>query len=146
MRNEVSRQKTNLLKDYIERHCADEHAVQAVIALGRLARGLATPESDIDAIVFLDPWDPYAVPAGFVWLPADFQTHLKQALASGTLDKASFDLRTGALRLLMLQVRERGIYQEDPVGEAFIRGYDEPGRTWNLREWKKLYDQISDRP
>ena len=55
------------LMTYIEREVEPEPAVQAVVAVGSVATGLARPDSDIDAIVFLDPFDAYAVPAEFCW-------------------------------------------------------------------------------
>jgi hypothetical protein len=51
------------------------HAVQAVIAVGSIASGLARPGSDIDAVLFLDPFDPYIVPAEFLWDPRDGTFH-----------------------------------------------------------------------
>jgi hypothetical protein len=36
-----------------------------------IATGLARPDSDIDAIIFLDPFDWYIVPAEFKWRPSD---------------------------------------------------------------------------
>lgn len=293
---DASTRKLAQLEDYIRRHCLPEPAVQCVVAIGSTARGLAAEDSDIDAIVFLAPYDLYAVPAEFVWLPepdtihrifsaeaklpeavqldftrldlsdwrspgftwpqercaelaegkllydrdgyveplirkrtrytdsvqaqllddavtwmdqhlaegtpehnveryglltahdrltaagdylvqslfavnrkwlpwrnrrievllqlpwlpADFPEHFTQTLATGSLDRESFDNRVNALRLLMVSVliraRELGIYGDDPISEAFIRGHDEPGRAWNLKEWKWKHDQISERP
>jgi hypothetical protein len=56
---------------FIERELAPHRAVQAVIGVGSIATGLARPDSDIDAVLFLDPFDPYLVPAEFIWLPSD---------------------------------------------------------------------------
>ncbi len=67
--------KRQRLKQFIEIELAPEPAVQAVIGVGSIASGLARPDSDIDAIVFLDPFDPYIVPAEFVWHPADRTFH-----------------------------------------------------------------------
>jgi len=60
---------------FIERVLAPEPAVRAVIGIGSIATGLARLDSDIDAILFLDPFDPYIVPAEFVWRPADGSFH-----------------------------------------------------------------------
>ena len=294
--NEISERKLKQLEDYVRRHCVPEPAVQAVIAIGSAASGEAGADSDIDAIVFLDPYDLYAVPAEFAWrpdadsihsifsveaksadavqldftrfdlsewrsvgfawpeercadlaagklvfdrqgyveplirkrtrysesiqrakldeavtwmdqhleegtpennwvrfgaltahdqlsaagdylaqalfaingvwlpwrnrrmaallalpwLPDDFSKHFGLTVATGTLDRASFDIRVNELRLLMVSVliraRELGIYCDDPISEAFIRGHDEPGRGWNLKDWKRKHDQISERP
>ncbi len=55
----------------IERVLAPAPAVQAVLAVGSVASGLARPDSDIDAIVWLAPYDPYIIPAEFIWRPSD---------------------------------------------------------------------------
>jgi hypothetical protein len=49
--------------------------VQAVIGIGSIASGLAQSDSDIDAIIFLDPLDWYIVPAEFIWRPSDSSFH-----------------------------------------------------------------------
>jgi Nucleotidyltransferase domain len=68
-------QKRQELMNYIELELAPEPAVQAVIGIGSVASGLARPDSDIDAIVFLDPFDAYIIPAEFVWLPSHKSFH-----------------------------------------------------------------------
>jgi hypothetical protein len=60
---------------FIERELVPEPAVQAVIGIGSIASGLARPDSDIDAIIFLDPFDWYIVPAEFKWWPSDNSFH-----------------------------------------------------------------------
>ena len=67
--------KRQQLMAFIERVLAPEPAVQAVIAVGSVASGLARPDSDIDAIVFLDPFDWYIVPAESYWCPSDGSFH-----------------------------------------------------------------------
>ncbi len=57
--------------NFIEIELAREPAVQAVIGIGSIASGLARADSDIDAVVFLDPFDAYIIPAEFVWHPSD---------------------------------------------------------------------------
>ncbi len=68
-------QKRQVLMNFIEIELAPEPAVQAVIGVGSIASGLARADSDIDAIVFLDPFDEYIIPAEFVWRPADRSFH-----------------------------------------------------------------------
>ncbi len=60
---------------FIERVLVPEPAVQAVIAVGSVASGLARVDSDIDAIVFLDPFDGHIVPAECCWCPSDGSFH-----------------------------------------------------------------------
>jgi GNAT superfamily N-acetyltransferase len=91
-------QKRQDLLTFIERELASEAAVQAVIGIGSIATGLARPDSDIDAIVFLDPFDPYIVPAEFQWRPSDgsfhsiFSQEARLEAESIQFDLARFDL------------------------------------------------------
>ena len=68
-------QKRRDLTAFVQRVLAPEPAVQAVIAIGSVATGRARPDSDIDAFLFLDPYDEYIVPAEFKWCPADGSFH-----------------------------------------------------------------------
>ena len=90
-------QKQQDLMVFIERKLAPDPAVQAVIAIGSIASGLARPDSDIDAIIFLDPFDWYIVPAEFKWCPDDdsFHSIFSQSYESGQwmqFDFTRFDL------------------------------------------------------
>lgn len=88
-------QKRQDLKDFIARKLVSESAVQAVIGIGSIASGLARPDSDIDAIVFLDPFDLYAVPAESKWYPSDGSFHSIMETATEKcmqFDFARFDL------------------------------------------------------
>jgi len=67
--------KRRELMTFVERELVPEPAVQAVMGIGSVATGLARPDSDIDAIVFLDPFDWYIVPAEFAWRPSDNTFH-----------------------------------------------------------------------
>lgn len=66
----TQRKRQDLLR-FIERVLAPAPAVQAVLAVGSVASGLARPDSDIDAVVWIDPYDPYIAPAEFIWRPSD---------------------------------------------------------------------------
>jgi hypothetical protein len=59
------------LESFIACVLAPEQAVQAVVGIGSIATGLARPDSDIDAVLFLDPYDPYIAPAESIWRPSD---------------------------------------------------------------------------
>ena len=63
--------KRAALQALIERVLAPEPDVQAVLAVGSVATGRARADSDIDAVVWLDPFDPHIAPAEFIWRPAD---------------------------------------------------------------------------
>jgi hypothetical protein len=75
MITQATLQKRQELLDFIKKELAPDPAVQAVIGIGSIASGLARPDSDIDAIVFLDPYDAYIIPAEFIWLPSDRSFH-----------------------------------------------------------------------
>ncbi|MCB8978856.1 MAG: nucleotidyltransferase domain-containing protein [Ardenticatenaceae bacterium] len=60
---------------FMERVLLPETAVQAVIGIGSIATGRMRPDSDIDIILFLDPYDLYIVPAEAYWLAADDSFH-----------------------------------------------------------------------
>jgi hypothetical protein len=60
---------------FMERVLLPETAVQAVIGVGSIATGRMRPDSDIDIVLFLDPFDLYIVPAEAIWLAADDSFH-----------------------------------------------------------------------
>ena len=80
-------QKRRDLTAFVQRVLAPEPAVQAVIAVGSVVIGRARPDSDIDVILFLDPYDAYIVPAEFIWCPADgsFHSIFEDVKAEGVL-------------------------------------------------------------
>lgn len=51
---------------------------------------------------------------------------------------------------LLARFQADNLYGEDPIDEAFIRGAEEPGRTWNMREWmaehRRRYPPVSPAP
>lgn len=57
--------------EFIQQVLAPETAVRGVVGIGSLASGHMRPNSDIDAIIFLDPFDLYIVPAEAIWQPAE---------------------------------------------------------------------------
>lgn len=62
-------QKRKQFQQFIEDVLVGETAVKGVVAIGSMATGHMTPQSDIDAIIFLDPFDYYIVPAEAIWQP-----------------------------------------------------------------------------
>jgi hypothetical protein len=85
-------QKRQELMNFIEQELEPEPAVQAVIGIGSIANGLARPDSDIDAIVFLDPYDAYIIPAEFIWLPSDRSFHSIFSEEPGLENGIQFDV------------------------------------------------------
>lgn len=90
MSNTIIEQKRNELLTFIQQEVINEPAVQAIVAVGSITTGLARPDSDIDAVVFLDPFDPYAIPAEFQWRPEDGSFHRIFAEVEGAIQ---FDFR-----------------------------------------------------
>jgi predicted nucleotidyltransferase len=60
---------------FLERVLLPETAVQAAVGIGSIATGRMRPDSDIDIVLFLDPYDLYIVPAEAIWLAADDSFH-----------------------------------------------------------------------
>jgi hypothetical protein len=65
--NAATEQKRKDLLMFIEREVIAEPSVQGVVVVGSVAMGTARADSDIDAVVFLEPFDLYAVPAECKW-------------------------------------------------------------------------------
>lgn len=80
--------KREQLRQFIERVLAPETAVKGVVAIGSMASGHMTPSSDIDAVIFLDPYDLYIVPAEAIWWPEDDSFH---SIFDESIDGYSFD-------------------------------------------------------
>ena len=70
------------------------------------------------------------------WLPDHFDDWVLLANNAPSLDKVGYDRRVLALRTIfddiLRQVRQDGLYGDDPIGAAFIRSHEEPGRSWNM--------------
>ena len=84
-------QKQQDLMVFIERKLVPDPAVQAVIGIGSIASGLARSDSDIDAIIFLDPFDWYIIPAEFKWCPDDDSFRSIFSQSSGSEKWVQFD-------------------------------------------------------
>jgi hypothetical protein len=72
---EATRKKRDDLELVIERFIEPEPAFKGVVAVGSVAAGRARAESDIDAIVYMDPVDRYVLPAESIWCPWDDTFH-----------------------------------------------------------------------
>jgi len=77
------------------------------------------------------------------WLPQDFEERVLGALNTPSPDYAGYIARVDNLRSLFRDLTRRlvadGEYGGDAIGEAFVRGHDEPGRGWNMDEWDKKH-------
>jgi predicted nucleotidyltransferase len=73
--NEASQQKRLNLERYIQQEVMAETSVKGIVAIGSVAKGTARCDSDIDAFVFLEPFDQFAVPAECKWKPDEGTFH-----------------------------------------------------------------------
>jgi predicted nucleotidyltransferase len=67
----ATQEKREQFQVFIDRVLAPETAVKGVVVIGSMAGGLMRPDSDVDAVIFLDPLDLYIVPAEAVWIPEE---------------------------------------------------------------------------
>jgi hypothetical protein len=67
--NTTAERKRRELSRFIQQEVINKPSVQGVVAVGSVAAGTARADSDIDAVVFLEPFDLYAIPAEFKWQP-----------------------------------------------------------------------------
>jgi len=73
--NPATKTKRSELSRFIQQEVITETSVQGVVVIGSVAKGIARADSDIDAVVFLEPFDLYAIPAEFKWRPDDGTFH-----------------------------------------------------------------------
>ncbi len=71
----ATKEKRDQLKEFIKQILEPEPAVKAVIGIGSIASGHMRPDSDIDAVVFLEPLDLYIAPAEAIWRAEDRTFH-----------------------------------------------------------------------
>lgn len=71
----ATQEKRAQFLQFMETVLLPETAVQAIIGIGSIATGRMRPDSDIDIILFLDPYDLYIAPAEAFWLAADNSFH-----------------------------------------------------------------------
>ena len=63
------------LRLVIDTFIEPEITIEGVVAVGSVATGAASANSDIDAIVFMHPIDRYIIPAESIWCPWDNTFH-----------------------------------------------------------------------
>ncbi len=95
----VALHKRHEFSSFIEEVLIPHPAVQGVVGIGSIATGHARLESDIDAVLFLDPFDLYVVPAVSYWRRSDgsfnsiFSVTADQHTEGLFLDIQRYDLR-----------------------------------------------------
>jgi hypothetical protein len=79
------------------------------------------------------------------WLPEQFTDQVLIALNAPSLDHEGFMSRvtvlTGFFEELIARLIADGLYGQDAISEAFIRQHNEPGRSWNIKEWTRIHHQ-----
>ena len=73
--NTTTAEKRAQFQAFIQQLLVPDTAVQGVVAIGSLATGQMSPQSDIDAILFLDPFDYFVAPAEAIWYPPQNTFH-----------------------------------------------------------------------
>lgn len=75
MATPVTLQKRQDFSSFIAEVLSPHPAVQGIVGIGSIASGHARPDSDIDAVIFLEPYDLYVVPAESFWYRPDGTFH-----------------------------------------------------------------------
>jgi hypothetical protein len=79
------------------------------------------------------------------WLPEKLDEELLLATNALEVTKAGYQEREKLLQQLfnelVTQCQAEGLYADQPVNEAFIRQYDEPGRDWNMDAWNQKHQE-----
>lgn len=97
--NTAAQRKRSELEDFIRREVIPEPSVQCLVAIGSVATGTARVDSDIDAIVFIEPFDLYAIPAEFQWQPEQRTFH---GISSDVENAIQFDFKRLDLKVWSL--------------------------------------------
>ena len=93
--NPATNRKRTELAGFVQQEIISETSIQGVVVIGSVAKGIARADSDIDAIVFLEPFDLYAIPAEFKWRSEDGTFHgiFREVENSIQLDIKRLDLQ-----------------------------------------------------
>lgn len=71
----LTEQKRAQFLAFIDQVLKPETAVIGIVGIGSIATGHIRPDSDVDAVIFLDPLDLYIVPAEAIWRASDDTFH-----------------------------------------------------------------------
>ena len=83
--NAATKKKRTELSKFFQQEIIPETSIQGVVVIGSVAKGIAQPDSDIDAVVFLEPIDLFAIPAEFKWRLDDGSFHTNPCVAGNTV-------------------------------------------------------------
>jgi hypothetical protein len=125
---------------FIEQVLAPETAVIGVVGIGSIATGHMRPDSDIDAVIFLDPFDYYIVPAEAIWHPAT-DTFFSIFSSNETIHKEG--VQVDFLRINYQQwAKDDFVWPEGYKAEisAGWLAHDKDGKTASLIAQKTAYN------
>jgi hypothetical protein len=134
--------KRHEFSSFIEEVLIPHPAVQGVVGIGSIATGHARPGSDIDAVLFLDPFDLYVVPRVSFWRRRDGSFHSIFSLTDHSIPRVCFlilsarvEVLRGLFNDLLTQLIGEGVYTEKPISEAFTHIHPGTGQSWDMDEW-----------
>lgn len=139
MATAATERKREQLLEFIDGKLAPHAQVRAVVGVGSIATGRARPDSDIDAVVFMDPFDPYLVPAESIWRPGDDTFHSIMA-DDETLDRDGMQLDLH--RVDLSQWRDPGFDWPEPSRAELANGwsaFDRGGEVARLIRERTAY-------
>lgn len=142
--NRATEQKRAELAAYIQAEVIPETSVQGIVVIGSVAKGTARSDSDVDAVVFLEPYDLYTVPAESKWQPGTREYHgifsdvakLRQARLDEALTKLDWLLKDAATERTWDDLESTvAHYRLHSVFDYLIQAHSlEPKQnTWNGR-------------
>lgn len=71
----ITAEKREQLQQFVDRVLLGDTAVKGIVGIGSIASGAMHAASDVDAAVFLDPFDYFVVPAEAIWDPTSDTFH-----------------------------------------------------------------------
>jgi hypothetical protein len=89
------------------------------------------------------PWREREMPyiLRLLWLPEAFERRALTAINAPSQTRDGYATRASVLNALfdesLAELQREGFYGDDPIGEAFVRSHNEPGRAWNMAEWNR---------
>ncbi|QSO46710.1 nucleotidyltransferase domain-containing protein [Alicyclobacillus mengziensis] len=132
--------KRNELLHFIRVKMESESAVKGVVAVGSIGAGTAHADSDIDAVVFLDPYDLYVVPAEAVWREEDDTFH---SIFTSDESLLKYGLQVDFNRLNFKEWSDPACSWTEPmkseIGSGWI-AFDPTGEVGRLITHKTFYD------
>jgi predicted nucleotidyltransferase len=136
----ATEEKRDQFKRFIEEVLAPEPAVKGVVGIGSIATGRMRPDSDIDALIFLDPFDYHIVPAEAIWDP---ETDTFHSIFTENTRLHEQGLQLDFLRLKWRQWTELAIEWPEPRKAELSQGwiaFDRSGRLPDIIATHTAYD------